>query len=131
MYDQMQDKTKEDYRAMVAEARQAGADFIKVMISGLVDFDHFGVITSEPLTAQQIRELITIAHGEGFSVMAHANGAQTVLAAVEAGVDSVEHGAVEQADFQHDRREQTHQQHTCQQTAKGACRHCFCQTFFI
>lgn len=86
-------ETLEDYRAMVAEARRAGADFIKVMISGLVDFDRFGVITSEPLTAQQIRELITIAHGEGFSVMAHANGAKTVLAAVEAGVDSVEHGA--------------------------------------
>ncbi|MDO4866313.1 MAG: amidohydrolase family protein [Clostridia bacterium] len=86
-------ETLDDYRAMVAEARRAGADFIKVMISGLVDFDRFGVITSEPLTANQIRELIAIAHGEGFSVMAHANGAQTVMAAIEAGVDSVEHGA--------------------------------------
>ena len=86
-------ETLDDYRAMVAEARKAGADFIKVMISGLMDFDHFGVITSEPLTAPQIRELIRIAHDEGFSVMAHANGAQTVMAAIEAGVDSVEHGA--------------------------------------
>ena len=37
--------------------------------------------------------LVHIAHEEGFAVMAHANGADTVLAAAEAGVDSVEHGA--------------------------------------
>ena len=34
-----------------------------------------------------------IAHSEGFSVMAHANGARTVEAAAVAGVDSIEHGA--------------------------------------
>ena len=82
-----------DYRAMVKEAVAAKADFIKIMISGLMDFNRCGVITSEPLTRRQIGELIHIAHGEGFAVMAHANGAATVLAAVEAGVDSVEHGA--------------------------------------
>ena len=82
-----------EYRAMVREAVEAKADFIKIMVSGLMDFDHCGVITSEPLTRAQIAELIHIAHEEGFAVMAHANGASTVLAAVEAGVDSVEHGA--------------------------------------
>ena len=82
-----------EYAALVAEARNAGADFIKIMISGLMDFDHYGVITSEPLPAAEIAELIRIAHAEGLSVMAHANGAETVRAAAEAGVDSVEHGA--------------------------------------
>ena len=81
------------YRALVARAKREGADFIKIMISGLMDFDRFGVVTSEPLEPSEIREMIHIAHGEGFAVMAHANGARTVLAAVEAGVDSVEHGA--------------------------------------
>ncbi len=37
--------------------------------------------------------MIHIAHEEGFSVMAHANGNRAVEAAAEAGVDSVEHGA--------------------------------------
>ena len=86
-------QTMADYSALVAEVAAQGGDFIKIMISGLMDFDHYGVITSTPLSADQIREMIDIAHGEGFSVMAHANGAETVLAAVEAGVDSVEHGA--------------------------------------
>lgn len=81
------------YRALVAEAKMLGADFIKIMISGLMDFNHYGVITSAPLPDGTIAEMIHIAHGEGFSVMAHANGAATVRAAAEAGVDSVEHGA--------------------------------------
>jgi len=82
-----------EYRARVNEASAAKADFIKIMISGLMDFDHCGVITSTPLDAAEIREMIKIAHEEGFRVMAHANGAQTIIDAVQAGVDSIEHGA--------------------------------------
>jgi imidazolonepropionase-like amidohydrolase len=82
-----------EYAALVAEAKAKGADFIKIMISGLMDFDRFGVLTQAGLAPEEIKELIHIAHAEGMSVMAHANGAETVLAAAEAGVDSVEHGA--------------------------------------
>ena len=82
-----------EYRELVQKARADGADFIKIMISGLMDFDRFGVLSEEGLPAEEIRELIHIAHEEGFSVMAHANGARTVEAAAAAGVDSVEHGA--------------------------------------
>ena len=85
--------TLADYREMVKEVARQGGDFIKIMISGIMDFDRYGVITSQPLTASQIREMIRIAHGEGFAVMAHANGARTIRHALEAGVDSVEHGA--------------------------------------
>ena len=59
---------------------------MKIMISGLMDFDRFGVLTEEGLPPQELGELIHIAHEEGFSVMAHANGARTVEAAAEAGV---------------------------------------------
>ncbi|MGN1016969.1 MAG: amidohydrolase family protein [Faecousia sp.] len=82
-----------EYAALVRQQREQGADFIKIMISGLMDFDRFGVLTEEGLPGEEIRELIHIAHEEGFAVMAHANGARTVEAAAEAGVDSVEHGA--------------------------------------
>ena len=87
-----------EYAALVAEHRKNGADFIKIMISGLMDFDRFGVLTEPGLPPEDIRELIHIAHQEGFSVMAHANGARTVEAAAAAGVDSVEHGAYLDAD---------------------------------
>lgn len=82
-----------EYAALVRQAREDGADFIKIMISGLMDFDHAGVLTEEGLFEGEIRELIHIAHEEGFPVMAHANGNRVVTAAARAGVDSVEHGA--------------------------------------
>ena len=87
-----------EYTRFVQETRAQGGDFIKIMISGLMDFDRFGVLTEDGLPAEEIRELIHIAHEEGFAVMAHANGARTVEAAAEAGVDSVEHGAYLDAD---------------------------------
>lgn len=81
------------YKDLVIQARAEGVDFIKIMISGLMDFDRFGVLTEEPMEPAEIREIIHIAHEEGFSVMAHANGNACVEAAAEAKVDSVEHGA--------------------------------------
>jgi hypothetical protein len=85
--------TLKEYAAIVAGRRSQGADFIKIMISGLMDFDHAGVLTEEGLTGDWIGEMIHIAHEEGFSVMAHANGARVLEAAAVGGVDSVEHGA--------------------------------------
>lgn len=90
-----------EYRLLVQEAGERGADFIKIMISGLMDFNQFGTITGTPLPAEEIRELIHIAHEDGFAVMAHANGAQTIAAAIDAGVDSIEHGAYMDADTVH------------------------------
>lgn len=86
-------ETMEEYRALVSEVKSKGGDFIKVMISGLMDFGKFGVLTEAGLDRAEIREMIHIAHGEGLAVMAHANGPEIVLWAAEAGADSVEHGA--------------------------------------
>ena len=82
-----------EYRDLIRQQRAEGADFVKIMISGLMDFDRYGKLTEEGLPAQEIRELIHIAHEEGFAVMAHCNGARTTEAAAAAGLDSVEHGA--------------------------------------
>lgn len=87
-----------EYAQLVAQKREQGADFIKIMISGLMDFNRFGVLTEEGLPASQIKELIHVAHEEGFSVMAHANGPRTMEAAALAGVESVEHGAYADTD---------------------------------
>ena len=87
-----------EYADLVRKARENGADFIKIMISGLMDFDRFGVLTEPGFPAEEIRDLIHIAHEEGFRVMAHANGARVMEAAAVAGVDSIEHGAYPDAD---------------------------------
>lgn len=90
-----------EYALLVAEHRQQGANFIKIMISGLMDFRNFGVLSQEGLSAADIREMVHIAHEEGFAVMAHANGARVLEAAAAAGVDSVEHGAYADKDALH------------------------------
>lgn len=86
-------ESPKEYARLVVSQREQGADFVKIMISGLMDFDRFGVLTEDGLDPALIRELIHIAHEEGMSVMAHCNGARTAQAAAQAGVDSVEHGA--------------------------------------
>ena len=86
-------RNMKEYAALVVRQKAEGADFIKIMISGLMDFDHFGVLTEPGQDPGEIKELIHIAHEEGMAVMAHANGARTVEAAAAAGLDSVEHGA--------------------------------------
>ena len=82
-----------EYADLVKKHRQKGADFIKIMISGLMDFDRFGHLTEPGFPAGEIKELSHIAHEEGFSVMAHCNGAPAAIAAAEAGIESIEHGA--------------------------------------
>ena len=74
--------TPAEYRALVRAAKAAGAHFIKIMISGLMDFEHYGVLTDEPLAPGEIADMIAGAHDEGFSVMAHANGDSAVRAAL-------------------------------------------------
>ena len=86
-------ETVAEYRDLVVKTRKDGGDFIKIMISGLMDFNCFGVLTEPGLEKTRIAQLVHIAHEEGMAVMAHANGGDTVRAAAEAGVDSVEHGA--------------------------------------
>lgn len=81
-----------EYTALVDEAAALGADFIKVMTTGIMDFNEFGCITHHDLEASEVREMARIAHERGLAVMSHTNGARAVLAAVEAGVDSIEHG---------------------------------------
>ena len=86
-------ETPREYAQLVVRQRTAGADFVKIMVSGLMDFDRFGVLTEPGLESALIAELIHIAHEEGMAVMAHCNGARTAQATALAGVDSIEHGA--------------------------------------
>ncbi len=84
--------TMKEYAALVDEVKRAKGDFIKIMTTGIMDFDTDGSITGVDLKAQEVKEMVHIAHEEGFAVMAHTNGAQAVKDAVLAGVDSIEHG---------------------------------------
>ena len=75
----------------VAEEIEAGATVIKLMLTGSVDFAT-GRVGRPHFDAGEVRALVAAAHVRGATVAAHANGAEAVGLAVEAGVDSVEHG---------------------------------------
>lgn len=84
--------TLKEYTALVKEVKTQGGDFIKIMTTGIMDFDTDGGITGEALSTQEVKEMVHIAHEEGFAVMCHTNGTKAVEALIEAGADSVEHG---------------------------------------
>ena len=81
-----------EFHSLVLEAGRQGADFIKIMTTGLLDFADQGKVTGTPLDKKEVCEMVHIAHEEGFAVMSHTNGVYGVQAAIEAGVDSLEHG---------------------------------------
>lgn len=84
--------TMREFNDRVLEAKNAGADFIKIMTTGIMDFNAHGAVTGTPLDAAEVKEMVHIAHEEGLAVMSHTNGNYGVQAALSAGVDSLEHG---------------------------------------
>jgi len=87
-----------DYRRLVADAKALGADFIKTTASGMLDFSDGGTVTGPTMSSVELKEIVNIAHGEGFAVMIHANGADSIKRAAESGADSIEHGFYMDAD---------------------------------
>ncbi len=68
-----------------------GAQVIKVMATGgILSQQSSGL--DQHLSAVELRSIVDTAHALGLKVAAHAHGPQGILAAVHAGVDSIEHG---------------------------------------
>jgi len=70
-----------------------GADWIKLMATGGV-MDPFSDFSTQELSEAQMERAVEVAHRAGKRVMAHAEGAEGIKAAVRAGVDSIEHGTL-------------------------------------
>ncbi|HZK48324.1 MAG TPA: amidohydrolase family protein, partial [Thermoleophilia bacterium] len=68
-----------------------GAGVVKVILTGSVDLER-GVAPPAHFHSEELRRMVETAHELGVAVAVHANGAQAVTMAAEAGVDSVEHG---------------------------------------
>ena len=81
-----------EFRTLTEGVKKAGGDFIKIMASGIITFKRYGELSCPGLEPEELKEMVRIAHGEGFRVMTHVNGPETVRFAAQAGVDSVEHG---------------------------------------
>ncbi|MFZ5650555.1 MAG: amidohydrolase family protein [Bacillota bacterium] len=82
----------EGIREAVDDIARRGADHIKVLVSGVVSFKEYRRVGDIHFTPGQLRELVSAARRRGLRVMAHASSDNAVRLAVEAGVDSLEHG---------------------------------------
>ena len=79
------------FRRATREQLRAGADLIKVCISGGIAGEHEGIDTPQ-LTDEEMAAVIGTAHDWGRQVTAHAGPSSVIARAVELGVDGIEHG---------------------------------------
>jgi imidazolonepropionase-like amidohydrolase len=81
----------EDAAKAVRLHYKRGDDVIKIMPSGGV-LDQSASGDNSQLTLEEIKAVVATAHDYGFTVAAHAHGAESIRRAVIGGVDSIEHG---------------------------------------
>ncbi len=76
----------------VRQVIKYGADLIKICATGGV-LSHGDNPQASAYTQEELKAIVTDAHRLGRKVAAHAHGAQGILWASQAGVDSIEHGS--------------------------------------
>lgn len=82
-------RSPEDGRAKVRWAHKYGAQVIKLSISDTASLSGAG--SKQMLSDEEIRVMVAEAHRLGLRVAAHAYGDPSIRAAVEGGVDTIEH----------------------------------------
>ena len=81
----------EECQKVVRELAAAGVDVIKIMATGGV-LDPGAMGLEQHFTDAEMKAIVDMAHAMHLKVAAHAHGARGILAATNAGVDSIEHG---------------------------------------
>src|SRR6266536_2395798 len=81
----------DDFRKKVRMQLKAGADLIKICISGGIAGEHEAIRDAQ-LSKDEMRAVMETAHGSGKKVTAHAGPAGAIRDAIECGLDCVEHG---------------------------------------
>ena len=82
----------EQFRERAQFLLNNGADLLKVIASGAVLA--FGGVPGAPeMTQEEIAAVVQVAHAAGKKVAAHAHGAESILMAIAAGADTIEHAS--------------------------------------
>jgi imidazolonepropionase-like amidohydrolase len=76
----------------VAARVAAGADRIKLIPTGIINFKQAAVIAEPQMTLEEVTQLAAAAKAHGRQTFAHASGDQGIDRVIDGGVDSVEHG---------------------------------------
>jgi len=81
----------DECQKVVRELAAAGVDVIKVMATGGV-LDPGAMGLEQHFTDAELKGIVDMAHSLHLKTAAHAHGAHGILAATNAGIDSIEHG---------------------------------------
>ncbi len=76
----------------VAARVAAGADRIKLLVSGIINFKVGQVTVPPQMPAEEVKELVRAAKSHGRQTFAHASGTEGVENSILGGVTTVEHG---------------------------------------
>lgn len=91
--------SEEECRDMVKELIGQGVDLVKIMVTGgVLDAKEVGKPGELKMPAEYIKACCEEAHAAGLKVAAHVESPEGLKAALENGVDSIEHGAMPDAD---------------------------------
>jgi imidazolonepropionase-like amidohydrolase len=82
-----------EVRRAVRYQMKYGAEVIKVSVSGGI-MSHTGPPGAQQYSDEELRAIVDEAHRRGLKVAAHAHGDDAIRAAVEAGIDCIEHGSL-------------------------------------
>lgn len=84
--------TREEIIRSVREISDAGADFVKVVNSGIVSLEGEASVTAGGFSHEELRTIVAEARERNLEVACHANSDKAIRDAVTAGVSSIEHG---------------------------------------
>jgi imidazolonepropionase-like amidohydrolase len=76
----------------VIQELAAASDDIKVILTGIIDFEAGTVKGAPQFDVQELQCVIAEARRHGHKTLAHCSGAEGLKVAVEAGIGSIEHG---------------------------------------
>lgn len=84
--------TIDEVKPLLDELLLLGVDQIKIIISGIVSFKEYGKVGKVQWSLNELKEITRLSHEKGLKVMGHASSHEAVSLAIQAGVDTIEHG---------------------------------------
>ncbi|MCL4745682.1 MAG: amidohydrolase family protein [Burkholderiaceae bacterium] len=81
----------DEIRAAVRDIARS-CDDLKIIETGIIDFESGSVKGAPQFDLESLRLVVRCAREQGIRTFAHCSGAEGIAVAVEAGIDSIEHG---------------------------------------
>jgi imidazolonepropionase-like amidohydrolase len=85
-------ESMDDVEKRLLQLKEKGAEQIKVVLSGLINFHNPGKVGPLHFSPDELKTITVRAKEYGMPVMVHVNSDEAVRMAVDAGVSTVEHG---------------------------------------